>query len=257
VTIYGQTELVKDLIAARLDSGAPIVFDAADVRVDGIADAPLVRYRVDEAATELHAEFVAGCDGFHGVCRTLAGPEALDTWEREYPFAWLGILADVPPSTDELIYARHAYGFALHSMRSETVSRLYLQVAPDEDPVAWSDDRIWDELSVRLHADGFTLQAGPIRDKSVTPMRGFVAAPMRRPAAARRRRRPHRSGDPGQGPEPRGRGRGPARRRSRRPLRDRLRHRPGRVLRPLSAPRLARAALLLVDDVDAPRRSPR
>jgi p-hydroxybenzoate 3-monooxygenase len=180
VTIYGQTEIVKDLIAARLQSGAPIVFDAADVRVDGIrADTPVVRYRTQQSATELAARFVAGCDGFHGVCRTLVGPEALNTWEREYPFAWLGILADVPPSTDELIYARHAHGFALHSMRSETVSRLYLQVAPDEDPGAWSDDRIWDELALRLHADGFTLQAGPIREKSVTPMRSFVAAPMR------------------------------------------------------------------------------
>jgi p-hydroxybenzoate 3-monooxygenase len=180
VTIYGQTEVVKDLIAARLASGAPIVFDASDVRVDGISgDTPVIRYRVSESAVELHAEFVAGCDGFHGVCRTLVGPDALETWEREYAFAWLGILADVPPSTDELIYARHPRGFALHSMRSETVSRLYLQVAPDEDAEAWSDDRIWDELAVRLHTDGFTLQAGPIREKSVTPMRSFVAAPMR------------------------------------------------------------------------------
>jgi p-hydroxybenzoate 3-monooxygenase len=180
VTIYGQTEVVKDLIAARLASGAPIVFDAADVRVEGTSgDTPVVHYRTGESAAELHAEFVAGCDGFHGVCRTLVGADALDTWEREYPFAWLGILADVPPSTDELIYARHARGFALHSMRSETVSRLYLQVAPDEDPDAWSDDRIWDELAVRLHVDGFTLRAGPIREKSVTPMRSFVAAPMR------------------------------------------------------------------------------
>jgi p-hydroxybenzoate 3-monooxygenase len=180
VTIYGQTEVVKDLIAARLASGAPIVFDASDVGVDGISgDAPVVRYRTGESAAELHAEFVAGCDGFHGVCRTLVAPDALDTWEREYPFAWLGILADVPPSTDELIYARHPRGFALHSMRSETLSRLYLQVAPDEDPEAWSDDRIWDELAVRLHTDGFTLHAGPIREKSVTPMRSFVAAPMR------------------------------------------------------------------------------
>jgi p-hydroxybenzoate 3-monooxygenase len=180
VTIYGQTEVVKDLIAARLESGAPVVFDASDVRVEGIGgDAPVVRYRTGDSAAELHAEFVAGCDGFHGVCRTLAGADAQDSWQREYPFAWLGILADVPPSTDELIYARHARGFALHSMRSETVSRLYLQVAPDEDPDAWADDRIWDELAVRLHADGFTLQPGPIREKSVTPMRSFVAAPMR------------------------------------------------------------------------------
>jgi p-hydroxybenzoate 3-monooxygenase len=180
VTIYGQTEVVKDLIAARLASGAPIVFDAAEVRVEGITgDTPVVRYGTSESAAELHAEFVAGCDGFHGVCRTLVGADPLDTWEREYPFAWLGILADVPPSTDELIYARHARGFALHSMRSETVSRLYLQVAPDEDPDAWSDDRIWDELAVRLHVDGFTLRSGPIREKSVTPMRSFVAAPMR------------------------------------------------------------------------------
>jgi p-hydroxybenzoate 3-monooxygenase len=180
VTIYGQTEVVRDLIAARLESGAPIVFDASDVQVEGVGgNAPVVGYRTGDSAAELHAEFVAGCDGFHGVCRTLAGADGQDSWEREYPFAWLGILADVPPSTDELIYARHPRGFALHSMRSQAVSRLYLQVAPGEDPELWSDDRIWDELAVRLHADGFTLQAGPIREKSVTPMRSFVAAPMR------------------------------------------------------------------------------
>ena len=181
VTIYGQTEVVKDLIEARLASDRPLVFEADEVTVDGIdGSSPSVRYRsADGGEQVLRADFVAGCDGFHGVCRSLLGAE-LRTWERVYPFAWLGILADVPPSTDELIYARHERGFALHSMRSPTVSRLYLQVAPDEDLDAWSDDRIWEELRIRLRADRFELRSGPIREKSVTPMRSFVAAPMRR-----------------------------------------------------------------------------
>ncbi len=181
VTIYGQTEVVKDLIEARLASDRPLVFEADEVTVDGIdGSSPSVRYRsADGGEQVLRADFVAGCDGFHGVCRSLLGAE-LRTWERVYPFAWLGILADVPPSTDELIYARHERGFALHSMRSPTVSRLYLQVAPDEDLDAWSDDRIWEELRIRLRAERFELRSGPIREKSVTPMRSFVAAPMRR-----------------------------------------------------------------------------
>ena len=181
VTIYGQTEVVKDLIEARLASDRPLVFEADEVTVDGIdGSSPSVTYRsADGGEQVLRADFVAGCDGFHGVCRSLLGAE-LRTWERVYPFAWLGILADVPPSTDELIYARHERGFALHSMRSPTVSRLYLQVAPDEDLDAWSDDRVWEELRIRLRADRFELRSGPIREKSVTPMRSFVAAPMRR-----------------------------------------------------------------------------
>ena len=180
VTIYGQTELVKDLIAARLHSRAPMRFEASDVRVEDLDDAlPTIHYRQDGIETQLRAEFVAGCDGFHGICRPLIPTDRLSTWERAYPFAWLGILADVAPSTDELIYARHERGFALHSMRSPCVSRLYLQVSPDEDLANWSDDRIWTELGVRLHTDGWTLRSGRITEKSITPMRSFVAAPMR------------------------------------------------------------------------------
>jgi p-hydroxybenzoate 3-monooxygenase len=127
----------------------------------------------------LHAEYIAGCDGFHGICRQSFPDELLTTYERVYPFAWLGILADVAPSTDELIYARHERGFALHSMRSPEVSRLYIQVAPDDDVANWSDDRVWEELSVRLAVDGWSLQSGPVTEKSITPMRSFVATPMR------------------------------------------------------------------------------
>jgi p-hydroxybenzoate 3-monooxygenase len=122
---------------------------------------------------------IAGCDGFHGVCRPAMPGGLLTVVERNYPFGWLGILADVPPSTDELIYCRHARGFALHSMRSSQVSRLYLQVPADEDIAGWPDDRIWAELKTRFEVPGWELKEGPITEKSVTPMRSFVAAPMR------------------------------------------------------------------------------
>ena len=180
VTIYGQTEVVKDLITARLAGGAPLHFECGDVRVDGLeTDAPAVSYTHEGVAHELRADAIAGCDGFHGVCRSRIPADLLSVWERVYPFAWLGVLADVPPSTDELIYARHQRGFALHSMRSPAVSRLYLQVAPDEDLERWSDDRIWDELAARFATDGWQLESGPLLEKSITPMRSFVAAPMR------------------------------------------------------------------------------
>jgi p-hydroxybenzoate 3-monooxygenase len=181
VTIYGQTEVVKDLIAARLADDAPLRFESRATGVDGVdGGAPVVRYvDRDNRPCQLQATFVAGCDGFHGVCRAAVPARALRTWTREYPFAWLGILADVPPSTDELIYAHHEHGFALHSMRSPQVSRLYLQVAPDEPLPRWPDDRIWEELAARLATEGWTLQPGPILERSVTPMRSFVAAPMR------------------------------------------------------------------------------
>jgi p-hydroxybenzoate 3-monooxygenase len=180
VTIYGQTEVTKDLIAARMGSGAPLRFDCDEVRVEGVdEDQPLVRYSHDGARHELRAEVIAGCDGFHGICRPTIPPGVLEIYERAYPFAWLGILADVPPSTDELIYANHDHGFALHSMRSQRVSRLYLQVVPDEEVGNWSDDRVWEELSVRLASDGWELRSGPVTEKSITPMRSFVAAPMR------------------------------------------------------------------------------
>jgi p-hydroxybenzoate 3-monooxygenase len=181
VTIYGQTEVVKDLIAARLGDAAPLWFEATVTALDGLdGGAPVVRYTDDGGRErELEATFVAGCDGSHGVCRAAIPGGALRTWAREYPFAWLGILADVPPSTDELIYAHHERGFALHSMRSPEVGRLYLQVAPDESLEEWSDDRIWEELAARLGTEGWTLHPGPILERSVTPMRSFVAAPMR------------------------------------------------------------------------------
>jgi p-hydroxybenzoate 3-monooxygenase len=180
VTIYGQTEVVKDLVAARLESGAPLRFECSDVAVGGLeADEPVVRYSQDGTSHELHCDVIAGCDGFHGVCRS-AIPEALLTvWGREYAFAWLGILADVAPSTDELIYAWHERGFALHSMRSPRVSRLYIQVDPDEEITAWPDERIWRELHTRLASEGWELTEGPVLEKSITPMRSFVAEPMR------------------------------------------------------------------------------
>ncbi|MFZ0387835.1 MAG: 4-hydroxybenzoate 3-monooxygenase [Solirubrobacteraceae bacterium] len=180
VTVYGQTEIVKDLIAARIESGARLQFECSEVRVDGLeADEPVVRYVHEGVQHQLRCDVVAGCDGFHGVCRRTVPAAALREWERVYPFAWLGILADVPPSTDELIYAQHDRGFALHSMRSPEVSRLYLQVDPDDDIANWSDARIWQELHVRLASDGWSLTEGQIREKSITPMRSFVAAPMR------------------------------------------------------------------------------
>jgi p-hydroxybenzoate 3-monooxygenase len=178
--IYGQTEVVKDLIDARLQSGAPLLFDCQDVTVEGLdSEEPVVRYRHDGAERELRCVIVAGCDGFHGVCRPTIPEGALTAWGREYPFAWLGILADVAPSTDELIYAYSDRGFALHTMRSLTRSRLYLQVDPDDDIENWSDDRIWSELHQRLASEGWELHEGPILDKAITPMRSFVAAPMR------------------------------------------------------------------------------
>jgi p-hydroxybenzoate 3-monooxygenase len=178
VTVYGQTEVVKDLIGARVADGGALVFDCGEVEILDLG-APRVRYRDGGEPRELEAELIAGCDGFHGACRQAIPTEVLRVWERMYPYAWLGILADVAPSTDELIYARHDRGFALHSMRSPAVSRLYIQVDPDEDIADWPDARIWEELHIRLGVDGWSLNEGPVRDKSVTPMRSFVAAPMR------------------------------------------------------------------------------
>jgi p-hydroxybenzoate 3-monooxygenase len=181
ITVYGQQEVVKDLIAARLSAGEPIVFDVSDVRVEGFAgDEPFVRYRNGEGSVTLRCDVIAGCDGFHGVSRPSLPPGALHIHDREYPFAWLGILARAAPTTDELIYSNSERGFALYSMRSPEITRLYLQVDPDEDINDWSDDRIWGELTRRLPtSEGFTLLDGPILEKAVTPMRSFVATPMR------------------------------------------------------------------------------
>jgi p-hydroxybenzoate 3-monooxygenase len=176
VTIYAQTEIVKDLIAARSAAGGEIHFEAEVLSVD--PSTPSVTYRHDGRIQTLECDVIAGCDGFHGVCRP-AVPDA-KVYEREYPFAWLGILADVPPSTDELIYAYSERGFALHSLRSPKISRLYLQVDPADDIAAWPDERIWSELRARFATDdGWELRDGPILEKSITPMRSFVAEPMR------------------------------------------------------------------------------
>jgi p-hydroxybenzoate 3-monooxygenase len=180
VMIWGQTQVVHDLVDARETSGAPLVFDVEDVEVDELLTAvPIVRYTSDGVRRELVCDIVAGCDGFHGVCRAAIPGAELQVRERTYPFAWLGILADVAPSCDELIYASHPDGFALHSMRSPTVSRLYLQVDPRDDIANWSDDRIWHGLQTRLAMDGWSLAEGPITETGIAPMRSFVASPMR------------------------------------------------------------------------------
>jgi p-hydroxybenzoate 3-monooxygenase len=180
VTVYGQQEVVKDLVAARLASGDPLLFEAGEVAPHGFESAaPEVRFQAGGERKRLRCDFIAGCDGFHGVCRTSAPAGALQTFERIYPFAWLGILAQAPPSSDEIVYASHDHGFALLSMRSPTLSRLYLQCAPDEDLSRWPDDRIWQELKVRLASDdGFELTTGPILQRNVAPMRSFVTEPM-------------------------------------------------------------------------------
>ncbi len=182
VSVYGQTEVTKDLMQARDDAGQDTYYQADDVTLHDVAGArPAVTF-VDAAgvARRVEADVVAGCDGFHGPSRRSFPSSGRRTWERDYPFAWLGVLADVAPSSDELIYAWHDDGFALHSMRSHQVSRFYLQVRPDEDVAAWSDDRVWAALATRLGdgQDGWSLQSGPITEKSVLPMRSFVHAPM-------------------------------------------------------------------------------
>ena len=182
IWIYGQQEVVKDLIAAREATGAPLHFEVGDVEVHDVdGEAPSITYKtVDGVAETLECDVIAGCDGFHGICRPAVGADRLAIAEREYPFGWLGILADVAPSTDELIYAYHDRGFAMHSLRSPTLSRLYLQVDPSDDIANWPDDRIWEELHTRFEAPGWSLTEGPIIEKGITPMRSFVAAPMRR-----------------------------------------------------------------------------
>jgi p-hydroxybenzoate 3-monooxygenase len=179
ITVYGQQEVVKDLIAARLVAELPLHFEVDDVRIDHLdGERPRVHFTHQGRAQSLDVDVVAGCDGFHGVCRPTI-ESALTFFEHAYPFAWLGILARTRPSSKELIYASHERGFALHSMRAPDVTRQYLQVAPDENISEWPDERIWQELSKRLHAeDGAELEIGEIFDKGITPMRSFVAQPM-------------------------------------------------------------------------------
>jgi p-hydroxybenzoate 3-monooxygenase len=181
LTIYGQHELVKDLVAARLATGRPLLFEAAAVAIEGAdTSSPVVRFVHNGRTEELHCAVVAGCDGFHGVSRPAMPAGVLTSYEHEYPYAWLGILAEVAPSSEELIYASHERGFALHSMRSPTLTRLYLQVALDDSVERWPDERVWAELRTRLsRTAGFELHDGPIADKGVTALRSFVASPMR------------------------------------------------------------------------------
>jgi len=179
IFIYGQQEVVKDLIRARLEAGGTIRFEVEDVRLSGIdSPNPAIHYRDEGRDVDVTCDVIAGCDGFHGVSREAVPEGSLRSFQHEYPFAWLGVLAAVAPSTDELIYAYHDRGFALHSLRSPQISRLYLQVDPGEDVDDWPDDRIWEELRTRLHADGWTLADGPILEKGITPLRSFVAEPM-------------------------------------------------------------------------------
>ena len=180
ITIYGQTEVVKDLIATRLDAGLPLLFEVSEVRLDELeSDRPRIRFRHASAERELECDVVAGCDGYHGVCRPSIPSGVLAEFSRDYPFGWLGILAAVPPSNDELVYAHHATGFALLSLRSAELSRLYLQCRPDEDLSQWPDERVWEELQLRLGLEGWTLAEGPVLEKGVTGMRSYVAEPMR------------------------------------------------------------------------------
>ncbi len=180
VYIYGQQEMVKDLIAAWLSKGGRILFDAEATAIEGLkTDKPAVRYLRDGQLETLECDAVAGCDGFHGVSRQAMPANVLREYVHDYPFGWLGILARVAPSTEELIYASHERGFALHTMRSPQISRLYLQVTPDEDIANWPVDRIWDELQRRFETrDGWRLKQGPIIEKGITPMRSYVAEPM-------------------------------------------------------------------------------
>ena len=181
VTVYGQQEVVKDLIDARETDGLPLLFEAHATAIEGIDTArPVIRYTHDGASHALECDIVAGCDGFHGIARAAMPAGVVQGFERIYPFAWLGILAEAPPVSHELIYANHANGFALASMRSPRVVRLYLQCRLDENLADWPDQRIWDELDTRFADDqGFALRRGPITQKGVTPLRSFVAEPMR------------------------------------------------------------------------------
>ena len=181
VTVYGQTEVTRDLIAANLSAGVDILFEATDVDAQNLdTDQPTLTYTHAGQHYHLTCDFVAGCDGYHGVCRTCIPSGKINEYERAYPFAWLGILADAPPVDDELIYARHLNGFALYSMRSPTRSRNYIQCKPNENLDEWSDDRIWAELALRLGPEhAADLVTGPVVEKSVAPMRSFIAEPMR------------------------------------------------------------------------------
>jgi p-hydroxybenzoate 3-monooxygenase len=180
ITVYGQQEIVKDLIAARLAAGGQILFDVSDVVPETFdSPRPEVSFTQNSKRHTLRCDYIAGCDGFHGVCRDAIPAGVLKFFDREYPFGWVGVLAAVAPSSRELIYASNERGFALHSMRSPELSRFYLQVSANEDIAAWPDERIWDELRARLETvPGWELATGPVLEKGITAMRSFVAEPM-------------------------------------------------------------------------------
>jgi p-hydroxybenzoate 3-monooxygenase len=180
ITVYAQHEVIKDLVAARLEAGGRIIFEAEDVSVHGFDGAnPKIRFRAAGRDDEIQCDYIAGCDGFHGVCRPSIPAGVLTEFDHTYPFGWLGILAQAPPSSKELIYSYHDRGFALLSMRSPEISRLYIQVPHDEDIQAWPDDRIWAELQTRLASDGdWKLTEGPVIQKGIAEMRSYVVEPM-------------------------------------------------------------------------------
>lgn len=181
VTVYGQQEVMRDLFDAAAERGIKIIFDAGDVTLHEIeSDHPFVTYKKDESEERLDCDYIVGCDGYHGVSRGAIPASAYTAFERVYPFGWLGILADVPPVNHELIYANHANGFALASMRSPTRSRYYIQCSVDEKIEDWPDERFWDEVCLRLGPEGsHNLVRGPSFEKTIAPLRSFVGEPMR------------------------------------------------------------------------------
>jgi len=180
VMIYPQQEVVKDLVAARLAAGAPILFEAGDVAVDGLKGArPTIRFTETGKKREIECDYIAGCDGFHGICRPSVPAGELQFFDRDYPFAWLGVLSEAPLAKDELVYTHHERGFALLTMRAPRLGRLYLQCRRDEDIGNWTDDRIWEELNTRTAGgEGWHLPQGPLVQKGITEMRSFVVEPM-------------------------------------------------------------------------------
>ena len=178
IVIYPQHKVLNDLNEARIAAGGKVIFEAQNVSVNDFSSTPTIRFRKDGVDHEVICDFIAGCDGFHGICRPSIPSGALTLYEREYPFGWLGILAEAAPASHELIYTLHERGFALLSMRSPTISRLYLQCKPDEDLEQWSNERIWEELRIRTAARNWELPQGPILQKGVTGMRSFVVEPM-------------------------------------------------------------------------------
>jgi len=178
ITIYSQREVVRDLTSARLAAGGSIYFEVDDVSLHDVTNNPRIAYGQDGETFEMQCDFIAGCDGFHGICRPSIPQGVVTIYDREYPFGWLGILAEAPPSSDELIYSAHDRGFALLSMRSPQISRLYIQCDPDEDIAHWPDEKIWQELETRLGVDNWRLTRGSVLQKGVTGMRSFVVEPM-------------------------------------------------------------------------------